>query len=188
MSVGVCPVCVLVGPPGAGKSTVGQLVADAIGVQLVDTDAVVEEMAGRPIPEIFVEDGEQHFRELERAAVAEALRTVSGVLALGGGAVLAEETRERLRHHVVVHLSVELAAVMDRVGLGQGRPLLTVSPRATMKQLLEQRRPLYQQVASVTVVTDGRQPEAVAAEILRALARDDRVTACPDGGASPRGG
>lgn len=163
------PACVLVGPPGAGKSTVGQLVADALGVEFRDTDADIEAVAGKPVPDIFVDDGEPHFRTLERAAVAAALTSWQGVLALGGGAVLAGETRAALAGHTVVYLSVGLADAVRRVGLGQGRPLLTVNPRATLRHLLDQRRPLYEQVATVTVVTDGRDPEEVAAEVLAAL-------------------
>jgi shikimate kinase len=163
------PLCVLVGPPGAGKSTVGALVAAARGVSLRDTDADIEATAGRPIPDIFVDDGEEVFRALEREAVAAALRTHDGVLALGGGAVLAPATRELLRDHTVVYLSVELADAVSRVGLGAGRPLLTVNPRATLRHLLEQRRPLYLEVATVTVVTDGRPPDDVAVEVLAAL-------------------
>ncbi|HZN70911.1 MAG TPA: shikimate kinase [Micromonosporaceae bacterium] len=163
------PRCVLVGPPGAGKSTVGELVAASLGVPFRDTDADIEAVAGKPIPDIFVEDGEAEFRTLERSAVAAALASFGGVLALGGGAVLAEETRAALAGHTVVYLSVELAEAVKRVGLGAGRPLLTVNPRATLKHLLDQRRPLYLEVATATVVTDARTPEEVAAEVLAAL-------------------
>jgi shikimate kinase len=158
---------VLVGPPGAGKTTVGGLVAAALGVAFRDTDGDVEAATGRPIDEIFIDEGEAHFRTLERAAVASALATFDGVLALGGGAVLAGQTRAALRGHAVVYLSVELPAAVRRVGLGQGRPLLTVNPRATLRFLLDQRRPLYQEVATATVATDDRTPEDVAAEVLR---------------------
>ena len=147
----------------------GARVATALGVSFRDTDSDIEATAGKPIPDIFVEDGEAAFRTLERAAVATALASFDGVLALGGGAVLSEETRARLRGHRVVYLSVELADAVGRVGLGQGRPLLTVNPRATLKFLLDQRRPLYQEVASVTVVTDGRAPREIADEVLAAL-------------------
>jgi shikimate kinase len=163
------PACVLVGPPGAGKTSTGVLLAEALGVPFRDTDADIEQAAGKPIPEIFVDHGEPHFRTLEQAAVAGALATCPGVVALGGGAVLAEPTRAALAGHRVVFLSVELPDAVRRVGLGQGRPLLSLNPRATLKHQLDLRRPLYQRVASLTVVTDGRTPAEVAAEILGAL-------------------
>ncbi|MEU8312453.1 shikimate kinase [Micromonospora sp. NPDC048887] len=163
------PVCVLVGAPGSGKTTVGTALAEALGVGFRDTDADIENLAGKPIPEIFVDEGEDHFRTLERAAVAAALASHAGVLALGGGAVLAEENRAALIGHTVVHLSVELPDALKRVGLGAGRPLLALNPRATLKHLMDQRRPLYAEVATATVVTDGRTPQELAAEIAALL-------------------
>ncbi|MFI2648170.1 MULTISPECIES: shikimate kinase [Micromonospora] len=163
------PVCVLVGAPGSGKTTVGQALAAALGVEFRDTDTDIEQLAGKPIPEIFVDEGEEHFRTLERAAVAAGLAAHPGVLALGGGAVLAEENRAALIGHTVVHLSVELPDAVKRIGLGSGRPLLALNPRATLKHLMEQRRPLYAEVATATVLTDGRGPEEIAAEIAALL-------------------
>ena len=161
----MAPVVVLVGAPGCGKSTVGEALATALGVEFRDTDTDIERMAGKPIPEIFIDEGEAHFRALERAAVAAALASCPGVLALGGGAVLAEETRAALVGHPVVFLSVELPDAVKRVGLGAGRPLLAINPRATLKHLMDQRRPLYEEVATATVRTDGRSPAEIAAEI-----------------------
>ncbi|WP_199513522.1 shikimate kinase [Nucisporomicrobium flavum] len=165
----MAPAAVFVGPPGAGKTTVGQAVAALLGVEFADTDHLVEEKAGKPIPEIFIDDGEPEFRRLEREAIAGSLASFGGVLALGGGAILDEGTRDALRGHTVVYLSVELSDAVKRVGLGAGRPLLSVNPRATLKYLMDQRRPLYAAVATHTVPTDGRTPEAIAAELADLL-------------------
>jgi shikimate kinase len=163
------PVCVLVGPPGAGKTTVGALVASALGVEFRDADGYIAQRAGKPIPEIFFDDGEDHFRVLEAAAVAEGLKSFDGVFALGAGAILAEPTRDLLRGHPVVYLSVGLGDAITRVGLGAGRPLLAINPRATLRYLLDQRKPLYEQVATYAVPTDDRDPDEVAAAVVDVL-------------------
>ncbi|GAA0273908.1 shikimate kinase [Cryptosporangium japonicum] len=161
------PTVVLVGPPGAGKTTIGGLLAAELGVEFRDVDHDIEATAGKPISEIFVDDGEPAFRALEVDAVAAALESHDGVLALGGGAVLADATRAALRGHRVVHLNVGLSDAAERVGLNTARPLLSLNPRATLRTLLAERAPIYAEVATITVDTDGRTPEDIAADVLK---------------------
>ena len=163
------PRVVLVGPMGAGKSTVGRLLAERWGVGFRDTDDDVERTDGRTISDIFVDSGEEHFRALEREAVAHALGEHAGVLAVGGGAVTSPETRAVLAGHRVVFLRVGLSDAAARVGLGASRPLLLGNVRGTMKALLDERNPVYVAVADATVDTDGRTPDEVADLVEAAL-------------------
>ncbi len=163
------PLVVLVGPPGAGKSSVGRLVARQLGVDFRDTDDDVVVTAGKPIPDVFYDDGEPYFRALESAAVSQALAEHEGVLALGGGAVLSAGTREALINRTVVFLDVGMAAAARRVGLARDRPVLTLNPRAMLHALLVERRPLYEQVATHTVQTDDRTPAEVADAVIEAM-------------------
>lgn len=163
------PVVVLIGAPGAGKTTVAHLLAEALGTTVRDTDADVETAAGTSVQDLFVQQGEAHFRELEAAAVATALEEHDGVLALGGGAVTHPRTQELLRGERVVFLDVGLTAAAQRVGLGTNRPLLLGNVRATLKALLDGRRPLYQDLAVHTVVTDDLDPADVADHVRRFL-------------------
>ena len=160
---------VLVGPMGAGKTTVGRLLADAWGVTLRDTDQDVEQAEGRTVSDIFVDSGEDYFREQEHVAVLAGLAEHDGVLALGGGAVLDPRTRQALTGHQVVFLRVGLSDAVKRVGLGTGRPLLLGNVRSRVKQLLDERLPVYVAVADVVVDTDGRSAEDVADEVRRAV-------------------
>ncbi|MFI1964850.1 shikimate kinase [Streptomyces pathocidini] len=163
------PAVVLVGPMGVGKSTVGALLAERLGVGYRDTDADIERAAGRTISEIFIDEGEEHFRELERRAVRAAVAEHEGVLALGGGAILDAGTRRLLAGQPVVFLDVGVNEAVKRVGLNAPRPLLAVNPRQRWRELMEERRPLYTEVARAVVTTDDRTPEDVAEAILDAL-------------------
>lgn len=165
------PRVVLVGAMGAGKTTVGGLLAAKWGVPFRDTDEDVERREQRSVSDIFVDSGEGYFRAREREAVLDALAAHDGVLALGGGAVLDAGTRAALADHLVVFLEVGLADAARRVGLGQGRPLLLGNVRSRVKQLLDQRLPLYLEVADVVVETDGKDAAQVAADV------DEAVTA-----------
>ncbi|MFD5410749.1 shikimate kinase [Streptomyces nojiriensis] len=167
------PLVVLVGPMGSGKSTVGALLAERLGVPYRDTDADIALAQGREISDIFVDEGEPYFRELERQAVAAAVAAHTGVLALGGGAVLDEGTRELLAGLPVAYLSMDVEEAVRRVGLGAARPLLAVNPRRQWRELMDARRPLYTEVARVVVATDDRTPEEVAQAVLDALELKD---------------
>ncbi|MET0189868.1 MAG: shikimate kinase [Pseudonocardia sediminis] len=177
------PFVVVVGPPGSGKSTIGKLLARRLDLVFADTDAVIVERIGRPIADMFTTDGEDAFRALEREVVAEQLRAGHGVLALGGGSVLAPETRELLREHRVLALDVNLSDGMRRTGMSTARPLLAgVNPRATFRTLLEARAAIYREVATVQVDTSRRSPNQVVAAVLAALGEAPAAepTASPD--------
>lgn len=168
MSTDRRPIAVLVGAPGAGKSSVGRLLAGVLGVGFRDTDRDIEQSAGKSVSDIFIDEGEDHFRVLETAAVAAALAEHDGVLALGGGAILDAGTRAELSNHTVIWLRIDLPSAAKRVGLARDRPLLVMNPRAHLRELLAAREPLYAEVASHTVETSGHSV-AVIVDQLRAM-------------------
>jgi shikimate kinase len=173
------PTLVVVGPPASGKTTVGTAAAAALGLGFRDTDTDVEALTGTTIADLFVEQGEPYFRELEERAVARALTEHDGVLALGGGAVLSATTRRLLVAYrngggTVVWLDVDVASAAKRAGLSRDRPLLAVNPRAMLRTMLEARAPLYAEVATVTVSTAGRPVDEVLTEVLGAVGTQER--------------
>jgi shikimate kinase len=164
------PRVVLVGPPGAGKSTIGRKLARELGVELYDTDTGIERETGRTIPEIFATDGEPEFRRIEERVVRRAILAERGVVSLGGGAVLSDDTRALLRNRTVVYLEISVAEGLRRTGASTGRPLLNgADPGAKYRELMRKRRPLYREVATVRVRTDGRSPGRVVRMILAKL-------------------
>ncbi|MFB6961758.1 shikimate kinase [Streptomyces sp. NPDC056309] len=163
------PVVVLVGPMGVGKSTVGRMLADRLGIAYRDVDDDIVAEQGRTIAEIFVDEGEPFFRAVEKEAVRRALAGHDGVLALGGGAILDADTRALIARLPVLYLSMDVEEAVRRTGLNVARPLLAVNPRKQWRELMEARRHLYEEVATAVVPTDGRTPEEVTQAALDAL-------------------
>lgn len=160
---------VIVGAPGAGKSTVGSLLAKRLRCSFVDTDKLIEQRAGAPISDIFVTQGEPAFRELERSVVCDVLRERDGVVSLGGGSVLDPRTREDLAEHTVVWLQVSVNAAVQRVGMNTARPLLLGNVRGTMTKLLNERNAMYAEVATISIDTDARSSGEIVTEIMHRL-------------------
>lgn len=157
---------ILMGPPGAGKTTVGKYLAKQVGLPLIDTDRVIEERDGRPISQIFLDEGEAGFRALEKAVVLETLENENCVIALGGGSILDAEVQEKVAGlSDVIFLDVSISNAAPRVGFNKERPLLMGNPRQQWLQLMEQRRGIYQRLAKRVVSTDNRKPAEVATEI-----------------------
>ena len=174
------PLVVLVGPPAAGKSVVGTMLAGHLGAAFVDTDTDVEAVAGKPVGDIFVDDGEPAFRALERAAAEQALAASGAVVALGSGAVLDPGIQQLLAGQPVAYLAAGFTAVARRLGLDRPRVIIPGNPRGRLRSMLEERRPIYERLATFTVSSDDLAPEEIADEIAAWLAENsgpDGVTA-----------
>lgn len=158
---------ILIGPPGSGKTTVGQLLAARLGTGFLDTDDKVAAAAGKPVEDIFVQDGEAAFRALERPIAEQAL-DYPGVVALGSGAVLDPRLQRLLAGQRVVYLETGFAEVARRAGLNRPRVPVPGNPRGLLRAMLEERRPLYAQLAHIAVNTDDLEPDEVAGQIADA--------------------
>lgn len=162
---------ILIGPPGSGKSSVGKALSQRLRLSFADTDTLVEEQCKKSISEIFIEDGEPFFRGVERTVVLNQIAVGMGVLSLGGGSVLDPLSQQALSstNAPIVFLDVSLASASPRVGFNRDRPLLLGNPRAKWQELMNIRRPIYEGLADITVLTDGLSPTQVSQKIIEVL-------------------
>ncbi len=161
----------LIGPPGAGKSTVARALAEDLGLRFIDTDKLIEKQTGKTITDIFVVDGEPHFREIEMQTLRDVLALESAVISLGGGAPISQDAQDAIKqsHSHTVFLDVSLATAAPRVGFNRDRPLLLGNPRAQWQALSDSRRPIYEMLADDAIKVDDMRVDQVVAEIKMRL-------------------
>jgi shikimate kinase len=171
------PHVILIGPPGAGKSSVGKALAQRLSLGFADTDALIEKESGMRVSDIFLDKGEPFFRELEQEIVLRSLAAFDGVLALGGGAVMNSEVEQALRDSSdpIYFLDVSLSSAAPRIGFNRDRPLLVGNPRAKWQELMNIRRPIYEALATHTVSTDSGTPSQIAQQIADAFSKGEEV-------------
>jgi shikimate kinase len=158
---------VLIGPPGAGKSSIGKALAKELNLNFIDSDSEIEKISHKKISEIFIEDGEPAFRLLEVDVVRKVLADFEGVISLGGGAPINKEIQEVLQdaNYPVVFIDVSIAQAATRIGFNKDRPLLLVNPRQQWISLMNDRRSIYEKLASQTISSDNQKPHEVAKQI-----------------------
>ena len=166
------PRVILIGPPGSGKSTVGKALAKALALEFIDSDKVVENTVGKKISEIFIDQGEEAFRDFEFDALAQSLEHSSSVLSLGGGAPISTRAQDALAAAgaPIVFLDVSLAVAAPRVGFNRDRPLLLGNPRAQWQSLYAVRRPIYEKLATITIKVDSMKVAQIVRAITEAIA------------------
>jgi shikimate kinase len=163
---------VLIGAPGSGKSTVGAALAKVLALDFIDTDLLIEEREGKAITDIFVVDGEPHFRAVELETLKHVLTLNDVVISLGGGAPISDHAQQLINssESTVIFLDVSLATAAPRVGFNRDRPLLLGNPRAQWQALSDKRRPIYEALADVSIKVDDMSVEAITSEIEKSLA------------------
>ena len=161
---------VLIGVPGAGKTTVGSHLAEILGCEFIDTDQQIEQQIGKSISDIFVQDGEKFFREVEAEVIADALGQEQVVISVGGGALMNEKTRELIKNQTAVWLQAGLSQAVDRIGMNKNRPLLLGNVRGQLADLMAAREPFYIECAKFVVDTNELTPQEVAQYIQKQLA------------------
>lgn len=167
----MAPRVILIGPMGSGKTTIGQLLASNLGITFRDTDHVIEERAGKSVSDIFLEDGEDEFRILEKKVLRDELLSDDTVLALGGGAPISMDAQSALRAIAspVVYLDISLATVAPRIGFNRDRPLLLHNPRGQWQTLMEARRPIYESIADCVIDVNEKTEQEIVALIQEVL-------------------
>lgn len=167
----MAPRVILIGPMGSGKTTIGQLLASNLGITFRDTDHVIEERAGKTVSDIFLEDGEDEFRILEKKVLRDELLSDNTVLALGGGAPISMDAQSALRAIAspVVYLDISLATVAQRIGFNRDRPLLLHNPRGQWQTLMEARRPIYESIADSIIDVNEKSESEIVSLILEVL-------------------
>lgn len=169
----------MIGAPGSGKSTVGSLLAKQLDVPFIDTDQLIEVETGTSISNIFMEHGESHFRQIEKACIERVLERVSrepAVVSLGGGSILNAQTQQSLKDFssaqgaTILWLQVDIGEAIKRVGMNQARPLLLGNVRANMIKLLNERLPIYEDLATLSIQTSGQSPEVISELVCELVA------------------
>jgi len=168
----MAPRVILIGPMGSGKTTVGKLVAEKLQIPFRDTDQVIEETTGKSVSDIFLEDGEDEFRAIEKKVLRDELLADGAVLALGGGAPISVDAQSALRAIAspVIYLDISLAAVAPRIGFNRDRPLLLHNPRGQWQTLMEARRPIYESIADSVIDVNDRTEAEIVSLVLEVLA------------------
>jgi len=167
----MAPRVILIGPMGSGKTTIGSLLAEKLGLSFRDTDHLIEEQEGKTVSQIFLDQGEDAFRAIEKRVLREELLTDGTVLSLGGGAPISIDAQSALRAIAshIIFLDVSLSTVAPRIGFNRDRPLLLNNPRGQWQTLMEARRPIYEAIADATINVDDKSEEEIVTIALTSL-------------------